>query len=132
MFLLSVLVVLVQGSHLDIIEHESLEGGVLAAASLAGVSQGRSAVAQPQRSESSHGSAGRLAVSPISGSRTNGATGGSLNRLAAGSLNRSVSSSLNRPTGTSYNRPSGGNLVRPIGAGHGNVHGNRNRFQKPH
>lgn len=137
MFVLSALVFLAQGSYLDIIEQESLDGplhsgGVLSAASLAGVSQGRSAVAQPQRSESSHGSAGRLPVSSISGSRTHGATGGYFNRPAAGSPNRSVGSSLNGPTGAAYNRPTGGHSVRPIGAGHGNVYANRNRSQKPH
>ncbi|KAH8323046.1 hypothetical protein KR074_008584 [Drosophila pseudoananassae] len=132
-FVLSVLVVLAQGSHLDIVEQESLEGtlhsgGVSAAASLAGVPQGRSAAAQSQRPVSTHGSAGPA----ISGTRTHGAAGGVLNRPAVGSLNRHVGGSLNRNTGGSYNRRTGGNSVRLNGAGHGNAHPNRDRSQKPH
>ncbi|XP_017105119.2 uncharacterized protein [Drosophila bipectinata] len=132
-FVLSVLVVLAQGSYVDIVEHESLEGafhsgGVSAAASLAGVPHGRSAVAQPQRPALTHGLAGPA----ISGSRTHVAVGGALNRPGAGSPNRHVGGSLNRHTGASYNRRTGGNSVRLNGAGHGNAHPNLDRSQKPH
>ncbi|KAH8271301.1 hypothetical protein KR018_006093 [Drosophila ironensis] len=132
-FVLSALVVVAQGSFL---EQESLEGsihsgGVSAGAPVAGIPQGRPAVAQPhrpavaqpQRPIAAHGAVN----APIGGSRRVGGAGVGGPRGHGG---RPAGGSHNRPGG----RPVGGKGGRPIGAGagHGNVHQARNRLQKPY
>ncbi|KAH8271300.1 hypothetical protein KR018_006092 [Drosophila ironensis] len=137
-FVFGALVVLAQGSYLTPVEQESLEGslhagGVSAGAPVAGIPQGRPAVAQPhrpvvaqphrpvvaqpQRPISGHGAVN----APIGGIRRVGGSGVGGPRGHGG---RPAGGSHNRPGG----RPAGGKGGRPIGggAGHGNAHQNRN------
>lgn len=113
-----------QGSYLDLVDQESVEGihsgGIGAGAPVVGTPQGRPVIAQSQRSVSGYGGTGRLAGSLVGGSRSHGAGP----RLPIGGtvLNRPDGVSLNRPGIGSYNRSPVGN-GRPIGGGYGHRHG---------
>ncbi|KAH8271303.1 hypothetical protein KR018_006091 [Drosophila ironensis] len=134
-FVFSALVVLAQGSYLTPVEQESLEGslhagGVSAGAPVAGIPQGRPAVAQPHRPPQRPIAAHGAVNAPIGGSRRVGGAGVGAVGGPRGHGGRPAGGSHNRPGG----RPAGGKGGRPIGggAGHGNVHQNRNRNQKPY
>ncbi|XP_017105162.2 uncharacterized protein [Drosophila bipectinata] len=124
-FVFSALVVLAQGSYLDLVEQESLEGihagGVSAGAPVVGVSQGRAAISLPQRSLSGYGASGRLAGSLVGGPRSHGA--GPRVPIGGTVLNRPDGVSVNRPGIGAYNRSPVGNAGRSIGGGYGHRHG---------
>uniref|UniRef100_A0A6P4EE22 PAX3- and PAX7-binding protein 1-like n=1 Tax=Drosophila rhopaloa TaxID=1041015 RepID=A0A6P4EE22_DRORH len=117
-FVISALVVLAQGSYLSSVDHESVgvhhSGVVSSGAPVAGLPRGHSAAPQPQRPAPGHGSIS----GPVGGHR----------RLSGAAV------AGPRPHGGAVRRPSAGAHGRPLGgaAGHGNVHQNRNRNQKPY
>ncbi|KPU80417.1 uncharacterized protein Dana_GF27566 [Drosophila ananassae] len=116
-FVLSALLVVAQGSYLDLVDQESPEGihsgGIGAGAPGVGIPQGRPVIGQPQRSVSGYGGSGRLAGSPVGGPRSHGAG----SRLPIGGT------VLNRPGIGSNNRSPVGNAGRSIGGGYGHRHG---------
>nr|XP_016944707.1 translation initiation factor IF-2-like [Drosophila suzukii] len=122
-------IVLAQGSIISPVEQESLVGlhhsGVVSSgAPVLGASRGHSAVPQPQRPVSGHGSL----AGPVGGSRRVSGAG------LAGS--RPHGGAPRRPSAGTHGRPIGGvaHAGRPIGGGaaQGNAHQNRNRNQKPY
>jgi len=128
-FVLIAAFVLAQGSIISPVEQESLvglhhSGAVSSGAPVLGASRGHSAVPQPQRPVSGHGSI----AGPVGGSRRVSGAG------VAGS--RPHGGALRRPSAGAHGRPIGGGAYagRPTGgvAAHGNAHQNRNRNQKPY
>jgi len=128
-FVISALVVLAQGSYLSSVHQDSgvgvhHSGVVSSGAPVLGASRGHSAVPQPQRPVSGHGSI----AGPVGGSRRVSGAG------VAGS--RPHGGALRRPSAGAHGRPIGGGAYagRPTGgvAAHGNAHQNRNRNQKPY
>ncbi|KAH8326649.1 hypothetical protein KR067_011280 [Drosophila pandora] len=124
-FVFSALLLVAQGSYLDLVDQESPEGihsgGIGAGAPVVGIPQGRPVIGQPQRSVSGYGGSGRLAGSPVGGPRSHGAGP----RLPIGGtvLNRPDGGSLNRPVIGSNIRSPVGNVGRSIGGGYGHRHG---------
>ncbi|XP_033165286.1 uncharacterized protein LOC117144292 [Drosophila mauritiana] len=116
---ISVLVVLAQGSYLSSVNQESGVGvhqsGVISSGAPAvGITRGHSAAPQPQRPISGYGSLS----GPVGGSRRVSPVG------VTGS----------RPRGGAPRRPSAGAHGRPNvgGSAHGNSYQNRQRSQKPY